>query len=241
MKTIKRVNIYRILATILITAFVIIECFLLSISKIDYDHARSVNIAEEMAIQLSLINTSFQTGNKATYTTAVADFRVALDAFGKNNYVRSNARDFLRSLQQYSRILMEDSECISQIMELRVATSELSNVAEAATESGIDATKVYEIAQNYIDFREGINKIDAPELTDISEKLASLSNEIIQVAEKSAVCVGICQDNILTEKQKAVEDVVVRYKEELSKMSVDISEKYNPNQLILDLGNYSNV
>jgi hypothetical protein len=126
-------------------------------------------------------------------------------------------------------------------MELRVATANIETVSDMIKNSEIDAIKVYDFARTYIDFREGIAKIDAPELAELIGKLTDMSNEMIQIIEKSAVCVGVCQDDALKEKQATVEDITNRYKDELAKLSLSASEKFNPNQLILDLNNYTKL
>ena len=241
MSGLKNITKQRVLAIIVAIIFVAIEAYVLSFAKFRYDHAQSIGIAEELSIQLSLISVSMQSGNKATYAQALADYRKALDDFGKNPYVHARAHDLLTKLQDYSGLHLEESELISEYMELRVATANIATVSDTLKSSDIDAIKVYDFAHTYIDFREGISKISAPELADIIGKLTDMSNEIIQITEKSAVCVGACQDDALTEKQKAVEDITARYKDELTKMSQEASEKYNPNQLILDLNNYSKL
>ena len=242
MSGLKNITKQRVLAILVAIIFVAIEAYVLSFAKFSYDHAQSIGIAEELSIQLSLISVSMQSGNKATYSQALADYRKALHDFSKNPYVQSRAHDLLTALQNYSGLHMEESELISQYMELRVATANIATVSTSMKNSEIDAIKVYDFARTYIDFREGIAKISAPELAEIIAKLTSMSNEIIQIAEKSAVCVGgVCQDDALTEKQNAVEDITKRYQDELTKLSLEASEKFNPNQLILDLNNYTKL
>ena len=237
----KRIIKTRILAVLAIIAFLIIECIVLSFAKFSYDHQQSKYIAEEMSIQLSFISSSFQSGDKAAYTKALTTFRSALDDFSKNHYVTSRAADLLSKLKHYSGELMEKSELAEQMMELRVAIATISTVSMAAQTEDVDAIKVYDIIQNYTNFRDGLGAITAPELTDLVQSLTLTSNDMIQVLEKSAVCVSICPDETLSEKQKSVEDAIIRHKDELEKLSLAVSDVFNPNQLILDLNNYSKL
>ena len=237
----KRLIRTRILAIMAVVTFLVIECFVLSFAKFSYDHQQSKYIAEEMSIQLSFISSSLQSGDKATYIQALTNYRDALDSFGKNHYVTSRAAELLDKLRAYSGILMEESELVTQMMELRIAIATISSVATIAQTDEIDAIKVYDIIQNYTNFRDGLGVITAPELTDLIQSLTVTSNDMIQVLEKSAVCVSICPDETLSEKQKSIEDAVVRHKEELEKFSLAVSDKFNPNQLILDLNNYSKL
>lgn len=241
MSGLKNITKQRVLAIIVAIIFVAIEAYVLSFAKFRYDHAQSIGIAEELSVQLSLISVSMQSGNKATYAKALADYRKVLDDFSENPYVRARAHDLLNSLQNYSGLHLEESELISQYMELRVATANIETVSDTIKKSEIDAIKVYDFARTYIDFREGIAKIDAPELAELIGKLTDMSNEMIQIMEKSAVCVGVCQDDALKEKQATVEDITNRYKDELTKLSLSASEKFNPNQLILDLNYYTKL
>ena len=228
----------RIVAIVAVIAFILVEGYVLSFAKYRYDHDLSVAIADELSVQLSLISASLQSGNKAIYSQAVKDYHSTLIEFSKNYYVRSEAKDLVRALDDYDDRLTVDADFISQIMELRIATATISTVSSGAKSSEIDALKVYDIAQNFINLRDGIEKITAPDLAEIAGKLTTMSNEIIQIADKSAVCISICTDNVLLEKQNVVEDIVKRYKDDLSKLGIAISEKYNPSQLILDLNNY---
>ena len=237
----KRIIKTRILAVMAIIAFLIIECFVLSFAKFSYDHQQSKYIAEEISIQLSFISSSLQSGDKAAYTKALTTFRSALDEFGKNYYASSRASGLLNRLNYYSGEMTENSELITQMMELRVAIATISSVSVAAQTEDVDAIKVYDIIQNYTNFRDGLGVITAPELTELVQSLTLTSNDMIQVLEKSAVCVSICPDGTLSEKQKAVEDTVIRHKEELEKLSLAVSNEFNPNQLILDLNNYSKL
>lgn len=228
----------RILAIIAVVAFILIEGFVLTSAKYRYDHDQSVIVAEELSVQLSLISSSLQSGNKAIYNQAVKDYHSILIEFSKNYYVRTQAQDLVRALDDYDDKLTVDADFIAQLIELRIATATVSSVATNMKTSEIDALKVYDIAQNYINLRDGVEKITAPELSEVASKLTAMSNEIIQIADKTAVCVSVCTEDVLLQKQAVIEDIVLRYKDEISNLSITVSEKYSPSQLILDLNNY---
>ena len=228
----------RILAIIAVVAFILIEGFVLTSAKYRYDHDQSVIVAEELSVQLSLISSSLQSGNKAIYNQAVKDYHSILIEFSKNYYVRTQAQDLVRALDDYDDKLTVDADFIAQLIELRIATATVSSVATNMKTSEIDALKVYDIAQNYINLRDGVEKITAPELSEVASKLTAMSNEIIQIADKTAVCVSVCTEDVLLQKQAVIEDIVLRYKDDISNLSIAVSEKYSPSQLILDLNNY---
>ena len=228
----------RVLAILAVIAFILIEGFVLGSAKYRYDHDQSVITADELSVQLSLISASLQSGNKAIYTQAVKDYHSILIEFSKNYYVRTQAQDLVRALDEYDDRLTVDADFVAQLMELRIVTATISAVSSNAKTSDIDALKVYDIAQNYTNLRDGVEKITAPELAEIAGKLTAMSNEIIQIADRTAVCVSVCTEDVLLEKQNIIEDIVKRYKDELSELSIAVSEKYSPSQLILDLNNY---
>ena len=228
----------RVLAILAVIAFILIEGFVLGSAKYRYDHDQSVITADELSVQLSLISASLQSGNKAIYTQAVKDYHSILIEFSKNYYVRTQAQDLVRALDEYDDRLTVDADFVAQLMELRIVTATISAVSSNAKTSDIDALRVYDIAQNYTNLRDGVEKITAPELAEIAGKLTAMSNEIIQIADRTAVCVSVCTEDILLEKQNIIEDIVRRYKDELSELSIAVSEKYSPSQLILDLNNY---
>ena len=228
----------RVLAILAVIAFILIEGFVLGSAKYRYDHDQSVITADELSVQLSLISASLQSGNKAIYTQAVKDYHSILIEFSKNYYVRTQAQDLVRALDEYDDRLTVDADFVAQLMELRIVTATISAVSSNAKTSDIDALKVYDIAQNCTNLRDGVEKITAPELAEIAGKLTAMSNEIIQIADRTAVCVSVCTEDVLLEKQNVIEDIVKRYKDELSELSIAVSEKYSPSQLILDLNNY---
>ena len=228
----------RVLAILAVIAFILIEGFVLGSAKYRYDHDQSVITADELSVQLSLISASLQSGNKAIYTQAVKDYHSILIEFSKNYYVRTQAQDLVRALDEYDDRLTVDADFVAQLMELRIVTATISAVSSNAKTSDIDALRVYDIAQNYTNLRDGVEKITAPELAEIAGKLTAMSNEIIQIADRTAVCVSVCTEDVLLEKQNIIEDIVKRYKDELSELSIAVSEKYSPSQLILDLNNY---
>ncbi len=228
----------RVLAILAVIAFILIEGFVLGSAKYRYDHDQSVITADELSVQLSLISASLQSGNKAIYTQAVKDYHSILIEFSKNYYVRTQAQDLVRALDEYDDRLTVDADFVAQLMELRIVTATISAVSSNAKTSDIDALKVYDIVQNYTNLRDGVEKITAPELAEIAGKLTAMSNEIIQIADRTAVCVSVCTEDVLLEKQNVIEDIVKRYKDELSELSIAVSEKYSPSQLILDLNNY---
>ena len=94
---------------------------------------------------------------------------------------------------------------------------------------------------DYIAMRDGLEKIKSEQLSELKNKLISLSEELIKFTDNTAVCIGICADNTLNEKQTAMNNISERYAKDLADLGEQISEKYNPNSLILDLGEYSNI
>lgn len=231
----------KVVVIVVAAVFIAVESILLLSSKVNYDYSESVKIADEMTIQLSMINTSLQTGNKALFEESLTNFREQLDLFEKNGYVKKNAADLLERLQKYSATFTDDASLVSQIMEIRVATNSILSTASDAKDTQVDAVKVYAIRDDYTALRGGLESINASELKSIKEKLISLSDEVIKFTDSAAVCVSICADNTLNDKQNGIKDIIGRYESDLVKESREKSEKYNPNQLILDLGEYSNL
>lgn len=234
-------NFRKVVVIIVAAIFVVVESFLLLSSKVHYDYDESVKVAEEMTIQLSMINTSLQTGNKALFEESLTNFREQLNLFEENEYVKKNASDLLGRLQKYSATFTDDAALVNQIMEIRVATNSISATATEAKDTQVDAVKVYAIRDDYTALRGGLESINAPELKGIKEKLISLSDEIIKFTDSAAVCVSICAENTLNDKQDGIKDIIGRYEADLAKESKEKSEKYSPNQLILDLGEYSEL
>ncbi len=228
---------------IVIIAIIILalEGYILSFAKERYDYRESVKISDEMTINLSMINSALQGGNLALYEESVGQYRANLDLFNKNSYVRHHAKDLSDKLNNYSCVLTEDTDVIMELIELRVATNAIVATASDAISSDIDAVKVYYLRDDYIAMRDGLEKIKSEQLAELKNKLISLSEELIKFTDNTAVCIGICADNTLNEKQTAMNNISERYAKDLADLGEQISVKYNPNSLILDLGEYSNI
>jgi len=232
----------RLFATIgILATFILVEAGILSYAKYNYDHRESIDVADEISLQLSLINAALQSGNDAAYINAVTKFRAELDVFGDNNYVKGSAQDLLRALQEYSATLLDDSNLITEMMELRVAFDAISTATTEAQNANIDATQAYAIANDYKDFHAGLERISSAELQDIKSKLVSMSEELARAVENSAACITICPEETLLEKQNTINEIVTKYQSDLEALSSAVSQKYNPNQLILDLNDYSKL
>ena len=231
----------RVVIIIVACVFLAVECYILSFAKERYDYRRSVVVSDEMVINLSMISSALQNGNMALYDESITEFRANLDIFRKNAYVRHYAEELVEKLDNYSSVLTEDVDIILELLELRVATNIIMSTADDAINSDIDAVKVYYIRDDYTALRDGLEKIHAEPLKAIKEKLISLSDEMIKYSDNAAVCIGVCADNTLAEKQRIINDIASRYNDELNKIGEEISEKYNPNSLILDLGEYSKL
>ncbi len=221
--------------------FAAIESFLLLSSKASYDYNESVKVADEMTIQLSMINSSLRTGNRALFEESLGNFREQLVLFEKNEYVKANASDLLGRLQKYSAVFADDAVLVNHIMEIRVAASSISGTAAEAIDGQADAIKVYAIRDDFVALRGGLESINAPELKSIKETLIALSDEMIKYTDSAAVCIGVCTENTLSSKRNDIEDIVKRYATRLAEESKAISEKYSPGQLILDLSEYSKL
>lgn len=231
----------RIILVIAVLVFVAAEVFTLCFAKYNYDREESKKLADDMSIQLSLISSALRSGNRAIYDDALGAFSFDLRHFNENSYVKREASDFNNRLVDYHNMLINNADFLSELMDLRVAVNMLQNSTNDAKNSSIDAGKVSEIAKNYAEFREGLANIKSQELKEIKKILEDYSNEIIPLIENSAVCISVCSENILNEKRDAISRLIDDKNKELEPLDEKVSAPYNPNALIIDLGEYSKL
>ena len=225
-------------AVICALLFVVIETYVLSFAKIRYDHNKSIDIAEEMSVQLSLLSSALQTGNKALYDEALSSYREQLNLFEKNSYVRYYATDLRQELGEYITTLDSDVAIVSQIIEIHVAINRINTAATDAIDSEVDAVNVYAIGDDYNALREGLENITAPELDEIKTKLIALSDEMVKYTENAAVCIGICADDTLQAKQADIKNIIERHQASITKLAEQKSASYDPAALIQALAEY---
>ena len=227
------------LSIVLALALIATEGFLLIESHNQYEYNQSIMLAQEISIDLGLIGSSLRLGDKASYARSLDDFREKLGRFESNYYVKEHANYIADSLKEYSNRLDTEATTIAQIIELNVAISLITHSADEGKSDNLDASKVYRLINSYHDLRDDLNKIDNPKLNKIKQSLTSYGDEIVPYLEKAAVCIGVCAEQTLNDKQVEITQVITRHKELIVETSRELSEDYNPNLLILELGAYS--
>lgn len=230
----------RVSLIILILAFIIGEGFALIFAKKTYEHNISVDLAEEMVIQLSLIDSALRTGDRAVYDKAYAKFHHQLLEFMQNNHVRSHAQNLADRLATYHNALLDNSE-LEEIINLRTATMKISNSAKSVETLTLDSKNITQTKLDFEALLSSLEQIQAPELAELKNKAIDMTKEYIAYLNNAAVCIGVCASGTIAEKQVQLQGLIEKYLADFEKLDAEYSDPYNPNLLIIELSKYSKI
>lgn len=220
-----------------IAAFVFFgaEVFAVCTAKNQYDYDRAKTSAEELSVELGLISSAFNSGNKKLYEDSVARYRETLSDFTNNEYVHLRQADLLNELRDYGNLLKDDQEKIDEFLELSAALSSIHSELQLNQRETLDATNFYHTQETFQRLREALDAIDSEDLKNVKEKLDSFAQEIMSLAEGSAICVSVCPKDSFADKQTKLKEIKERYAKEFESLEFDASEKYSPSELIVKL------
>lgn len=220
-----------------IAAFVFFgaEVFAVCTAKNQYDYDRAKTSAEELSVELGLISSSFNSGNKKLYEDSVARYRETLSDFTNNEYVHLRQADLLNELRDYGNLLKNDQEKIDEFLELSAALSSIHSELQLNQRETLDATNFYHTQETFQHLREALDAIDSEDLKNVKEKLDAFAQEIMSLAENSAICVSVCPKDSFADKQTKLKEIKERYAKEFESLELDASKKYSPSELIVKL------
>ncbi len=235
-------RIFRRWIVVIVALFVLAaECYVLLLAKAQSDQQNSIQISNEIALNLSQLSTALQQGNAAQYTQATADFRANLQHFEENAYAQRHAVALTTQLKDYDAILVSDAATIAELIELHVVINKINDTASTALTSAADAVQLYYLRDDYRNLRTSLNRVQSASLQTLKAQLINLSDELINYLDSAAVCINVCAEQTLLEKQQAMQEIYQGHVATLSAQSESISAAYNPNALILDLGDYAQL
>ena len=220
--------------------FLVGESVLLVYSKRNYEHVISVELAESMIVDLSLIDTALRTGDRAVYDKAYASFHDNLAQFVDNEDVKKHSVDLAQRLAAYHNELLNNQE-LAEIINLRTATMKISTSANLVENEAIDIKDLNQTKKDFEALLVTLEQIETPELADLKDNAIVMTKEYINYLNNAAVCVGVCSSGTITEKQKQLQTITEKYLSNLEVADAEYSKPYNPNLLIIELSKYSKI
>lgn len=228
---------FAVLAFAIAFVFFGAEVFAVCTAKNQYDHDRAKSTAEELSVELGLISSALNSGNKKLYDESVSRYRTTLATFNKNEYSHNRQADLLVELRDYNNLLKDNKDKISEFLELSAALSGVySELQLADTESEFDATNFYHMQETFQSLRDTLDRIKSEDLKGVKEKLDEFASEVMNLAESSAICVSVCPKSSFEEKQKKLQEIKEKYINEFETLEHDASNKFSPSELIVKLG-----
>ena len=226
---------FAVLGFIIAFVFFGVEVFAVCTAKNQYDYDRAKKSAEELSVELGLISSSLNSGNKKLYDDSISRYRATLSEFSENEYSFHRQPELLKKLRDYSNKLKDDDAKISEFMELSAALSAIHSELQLSDAGKLDAANFYRIQETFQHLRDSLDKVQSEDLKDLKAKLDSFAQDIISLSQNSAICVSVCPKSSFEEKQKKIQEIKARYEKDFETLDADVSKDYNPSELILEL------
>ena len=99
-----------------------------------------------------------------------------------------------------------------------------------------DSANFYRIRETFQHLRDALDKIESEDLKDVKEKLDAFAQDIMSLAESSAICVSVCPKSSFADKQKKLQEIKEKYSKDFEALELGASKKFSPSELIVKLG-----
>lgn len=227
---------YAILLFVLVLVFCAGEMIAVFTAKNHHDYLQAQKTSEELSVELSLISSALKSGNKTLYDNSISRFQNTLPAFTDNDYVRVHHIELTSKLRDYNKTLSDNRDSIGELLELDAALdSLLLELGEIDTEK-LNAVSFYQTQQSFQRLSDALANLKTEDYEKLRARIDSFAHKISELAKNSAVCVSVCPKESFVEKQKQLEDYRKEYAEDFKTLGGEVSSKYDPSSLILELG-----
>ena len=226
---------YAVLAFAVAFIFFGAEAFAVCTAKRQYDYDRAKETAEELSVELGLVSSALNSGNKKLFDESVSRYRITLADFNKNDYSHNYQADLLVELRSYNNLLKDNKEKIDEFLELSAALSSIHSELQMADSGKLDATNFYRVQGTFRHLRDALDKIESEDLKDVKDKLDIFAQDIMGLAESSAICVSVCPKSSFEDKQKKLQEIKEKYSKEFDDLELGASKKFSPSELIVKL------
>lgn len=227
---------YAALGFIIAFIFFGIEVFAVCTAKNQYDYSRAKESAEELSVELGLVSSALDSGNRKLYDDSLSRYRATLSTFSENEYSYRHQAELIKQLRDYNNKLKDSEPEIAEFMELSAALSGLNSELFNADSDKLDAVNFYHIQETFQHLRESLDKMKSEKLTPLKTKLDDFAKDIISLTESSAICISVCPKSSFEGKRDKLKEIKERYAKELNELSKKASEDYNPSEIIIRLG-----
>ena len=227
---------YAILLFVLVLTFCAGEMIAVFTAKNHHDYSQAQKSSEELSVELSLISSALKSGNKTLYDNSLARFQSTLTAFLDNDFIRAHHTDLSSKLRDYNKTLGDNRDSVNELLELDAALDSLLLELDEVDTEKLNAVSFYQIQQSFQRLSDTLANLKTKEYEKLRVRIDSFAHQIAELAKNSAVCVSVCPRESFIEKQNQLEKYRKEYADDFENLGNTISEKYNPNSLILELG-----
>ncbi|MBR1939286.1 hypothetical protein IJ847_00960 [Candidatus Saccharibacteria bacterium] len=190
----------KVIGIVIIVVIALGELVILGRSFWHQQGVQATEVASELVMQISLLDSSLRSGDQAQFDKAQRNFSAQLATFSRNIFAKRQHKQLIADLQNYEKILneshyVEDLRAMSQVR--NVFLSQLENLS-LENYSRDDLTKLSTIFSEYKEDLQGLN---IQQLTRERDEILK-SIELSQSALKQiADCISVCTDAEFLERQ----------------------------------------
>ena len=229
-----RRKIITVVLIVSLVAFVTIEIFSLIDAKRTHDRNLVRGLANDLVIDLSVINASFASNNHALLRDAHQQYRITLAELNRNGYMKRYQQNILNDLNEYDEILQGEEEN-TRLIKLRTAIMMLQEELQNTATEKVSTKSVIELKEHFLDFRDILEGLDGERFAEIKTQLINYSDELVTVIDRISVCVGTCTESTFKTRSTELQDIFKKYDEKLMELDAAVSDYYSPAELVESL------
>lgn len=214
-----------------VVAFAAFETYDIARSKYRHDKELASELASDIAIELSHIDTGFITSDQTMLKKAHRQYLATLDQLNRNSYMRKEQGELLQSLNEY-RSVVDNEVGSAHLIKLRTAIKMLQAELGELNLEKVSAKEMLDAKEALEDFRDSLATLEDARFETIVAKLTDYSDELIKLVDKSSVCVGVCGEKKFKDYLSELEKILAKYQDELIMADAELSKLYSPSSLI---------
>ena len=221
----------RVVLLICAIIFATCEVFGIMRAKRVHDQELAKEFANETIIELGVINASLFSSNRALLGESHRRYQIILARLNDNSYMQNSQSNLLSRLNEYDQILTEEEKS-AHLVKLRTAIVMLQKELQDAETEKVSAETMIGLKENFEDFRSSLEELDNNRFAPFMAELIKYSNELIDLIDKTSVCVGACTEKSFKSRYDELERVFPKYQATLADYDAHLSSYYSPAELV---------
>lgn len=184
-------RLFKVLPLLCIVAFAAFETFMFFDALKQKQHSDFIATVTNLESELDTIMTAINGGNQNLYDKSYQDF-VATSTQLANN---SQGQELAMLAEDYSKLLVDQRESISDVIAVRAATinlnQQLSQLPNQITPETLEAY-LMQLQYTYTEYSRQLQDLDLYQNQEFIKQLATISQNFANISQNISECIDVC-------------------------------------------------